>query len=187
MNKEELIKQMQELEKALEAKKAELERLEKQDRLKKYADVKAGETFIYKKHEYTKLKNGRAIIDDYDSDFMDCLFDNVNNDYDESIIRHYINTNKFLQFLGLCYCDFANNDAVDCCKLLSKEEYEKNKDIIKKFDNWWWLRSGHYYNSNYAYYVNSYGDVNNCSVDYSGSNVRPSFNFHDDIEVEVVE
>ena len=67
MNKEELFKKIEELEKALEAKKAELE---KQDRLKNYEDVKAGETFTYKGHEYTKLRNGKAIINDYSGNFI---------------------------------------------------------------------------------------------------------------------
>lgn len=187
MNKEELIKQVQEqvqeLEKALEAKKAEIERLEKQDRLKKYAGVKAGETFTYKGHEYTKLRNGRAIINDYDSDFMNCPFDNVNNDYDESLIRHYINSERFLQFLGLCHLDFSFSGG-DIVMLLSKEEYEKNKDIIKDYNSFWWLRTGYYYNFNYAYSVNDYGYVYNYYVNDS-QGVRPSFNFRDDIEVEV--
>ena len=158
MNKEELIKEVQELEKALEEKKSELERVKKQDRFKKYADVKAGETFIYKGHEYTKLRNSKAIINDYDSVFMDCLFDNVNNDYDESLIRHYINSEKFLNFLELYRFDFSATG--DYCELLSKEEYEKNKDIIKNYNFAWWLRSGGYLHNSGACFVFASGNVN---------------------------
>ena len=174
--------QIQELEKALEVKKAEIERLENQDRFKSYEDVKAGETFIYKGHEYTKLRNGRAIINDYDDEFMDCPFDNVNNDYDESLIRRYINSGKFLSFLGLRNLDFGYSGD-DMVILLSKEEYEENKDIIKKFDNWWWLRSGSYTYS--ACGVFSSGCVDIDPV-YYDNGVRPSFDFQDGIEVEVV-
>lgn len=184
MNKEELFKEIEELEKALEAKKAEIEKLEKQDRLKNYEDVKAGETFLYKDHEYTKLRNGRAIINDYDSNFMDCLFDNVNNDYNKSLVRYYINSERFLQFLGLCHLDFSFSGG-DIVMLLSEEEYEKNKDIIKRFNNWWWLRSGRYYSNDSAYYACSNGCVDSSLV-YSGLGVRPSFDFQDGIEVEVI-
>ena len=183
MNKEELIKQVQELEKILADRRAEIEQLERQDRLKNYKDVKAGETFIYKEHEYTKLKNGKAIINNYDRDFMTCFFDNVNNDYDNSLIKHYINSEKFLNCLLLYRFDFSATG--DYCELLSKEEYERNKDIIKKFGNRWWLRSSCCHNY-YAYSIDKDGDVDEDVVNFSYHGVRPSFNFHDDIGVEVI-
>lgn len=179
MNKEELIKQMQELEKALEAKKAEIERLEKQDRLKNYADVKAGETFTYKRHEYTKLRNGKAIINDYDNEHLVCPFDNVDNIYEKSLIRHYINSERFWIFLGLGFED------LESCELLSKEEYEENEDIIKYLGSSWWLRSGYYDRNDIAYYVGYNGCVDGSDVNRS-IGVRPSFDFRDDIEVEVI-
>lgn len=173
-------KQIEELEKQLADKRAELERLEKQDKLKKYADINAGETFKYKGCEYTKLRNEKAIINDYDSAFMDCSFDNVDNDYEESLIKYYIHSDKFIKLLKLNIEDFES------CELLSKEEYEENKDIIKDFENYWWLRSGDYYTNYDAQYVYGSGGVSSDDVGYSDGGVRPAFGFKNDIEVEVI-
>ena len=59
--------------------------------------------------------------------------------------------------------------------LLSKEEYEKYKDVIPKVNCCWWLRSpGHYSDSaasvNYVGFVDYYGDC----VDYDNDAVRPA-------------
>ena len=148
-----------------------------------YGDLVAGDTFEFKGHEFTKLRDGRAIINDYDEYFMDCPFDNVDNDYDTSLIRFYIN-DKFLDLLGLVTEDFGACGI--SCNLLSKEEYEENRDLIKNFEySCWWLRSN--YSSIYgsAYLVNTSGYVSDESITYSYG-VRPAFNFADDIKVQVV-
>ena len=173
--------------KELETKIAELQRqlaeLKQAEAEVPYGDLKAGDTFIFKGHEYTKLRDGRAIINDYCEKFMNCPFDNVDNYYDKSLIKFYIN-DKYLNLLGLVAKDFGAYGI--SCNLLSKEEYEENRDLIKNFDySCWWLRSGYSSNSEYAYYVETVGSVNYDYVTYPDG-VRPAFNFADDIKVQVV-
>lgn len=170
---EELIAQVRELQ-------AQLEELKNPKTT--YGDLVAGDTFEFKGHEFTKLRDGRAIINDYDENFMDCPFDNVDNDYDKSLIKFYIN-DKYLNLLGLVAEDFGAYGI--SCNLLSKEEYEENRDLIKNFEYFWWLRSGLSSTSNYAYGVNTVGIVNSDCVTYPYG-VRPAFNFADDIKVQVV-
>ena len=172
---EELIAQVRELQ-------AQLEELKNPKTT--YGDLVAGDTFEFKGHEFTKLRDGRAIINDYNDNFMDCPFDNVDNDYDKSFIKHYIN-DKYLDLLGLVAEDLGAYGISSNLLLLSKEEYKENRDLIKDFDTPWWLRSGDSSYCNAAYYVTTSGYVYGNYVNNSYG-VRPAFNFADDIKVRGV-
>ena len=149
-----------------------------------YGELKAGDTFLYKGHEFTKLRNGEAVINSYYADFMHCQFDNVDNEYIGSLIYYYV-ADKLIRLLKLDKSDFVDSEVRPVASLLSEEEYEENKDIIKNFVNGWWLRSGDCDYNNFAYYVYSNGDVSSDYV-YSGFGVRPMFSFKDDVAIEVV-
>lgn len=56
--------------------------------------------------------------------------------------------------------------------LLSKEEYEENRDIIPAV-NWWWLRSPGSIQDDAAY-VCCYGSLYNYNVNYGSGCVRPA-------------
>lgn len=150
-----------------------------------YGDLVAGDTFKFKGHEFTKLRDGRAIINDYDDDFMDCPFDNVDNNYDRSLIWSYIN-GRFLSLLGFDeITDFVKHP--NSCELLSEEEYEENKDLIKDFDCDWWLGFSNSSNPNYTNFVRTDG-LTDCYSDVNLFNgVRPAFNFADSIRVQVLD
>ena len=47
------------------------------------------------------MKSVLFIIDDFDSDFMYCIFDPITNNYDESLVRLYINSDRFIEKLGV--------------------------------------------------------------------------------------
>ena len=128
----------------------------------KIDDIAVGEQFIYCGHTYTKLnKENFCIIDDYDSDFMRCQFDPMSNNYDESLIRYYINSDRFIEKLGVNKADIKAHYKDDLITLLSREEYEEYRDLIKDYDAWWATRSANsnytdyfcgIYNSGYIYY-----------------------------------
>lgn len=174
---EELIAQVRELQ-------AQLEELKNPKTT--YGDLVVGDTFEFKGHEFTKLRDGRAIINDYDEKFIRCIFDNVDNNYKDSLIRHYIHSDKYLCTLDLVDSDFDCDGDTACCELLSKEEYEENRDLMKDFECAWWLRSGNSFHSKSAYYVLvTSGYVASYDVTNLGG-VRPAFNFADGIKVQVV-
>lgn len=110
----------------------------------KINDIAVGEQFIYCGHTYTKLnKENFCIIDDYDSDFMRCQFDPMSNNYDESLIRYYINSERFIEKLGANKADIKAHYKDDLITLLSREEYEKYRDLIKEYGSWWATRSAY--------------------------------------------
>lgn len=124
----------------------------------KIDDIAVGEQFIYCGHTYTKLnKENFCIIDDYDSDFMRCQFDSMSNNYDESLIRYYINSERFIEKLGANKADIKAHYKDDLITLLSREEYEEYRDLIKDYDAWWATRSANSYNTNSF-----------CSIGYNG-------------------
>lgn len=124
----------------------------------KIDDIAVGEQFIYCGHTYTKLnKENFCIIDDYDSDFMRCQFDPMSNNYDESLIRYYINSERFIEKLGVNKADIKAHYKDDLITLLSREEYEEYRDLIKEYDTWWAARSAY---SNTTYYF--------CAISFSG-------------------
>lgn len=114
-------------------------------------DVQVGQQFEYCGRIYTKLnEDNYCIIDDFDSDFMYCIFDPITNNYDESIIRQYINSDRFIERLGVNKDDIKPHYKEDLITLLSKEEYEEYRDLIQDYDGWWATRSA--YSSYYIYF-----------------------------------
>lgn len=110
----------------------------------KIDNIAVGEQFVYCGHTYTKLnKDNFCIIDDYDSDFMRCQFDPISNNYDESLIRYYINSDRFIEKLGVNKADIKAHYKDDLITLLSREEYEEYRDLIKEYDTWWATRSAY--------------------------------------------
>lgn len=150
----------------------------------KIDDIAVGEQFIYCGHTYTKLnKENFCIIDDYDSDFMRCQFDPMSNNYDESLIRYYINSERFIEKLGVNKADIKAHYKDDLITLLSREEYEEYRDLIKEYDTWWATRSA-YSNSAYSFCtISSYGSISNTLVDNT-SGVRLGFNLDPNTPVD---
>lgn len=167
---------------------AELQRqlaeLEREEAEVPYGDLKAGDTFIFKGHEYTKLRDGRAIINDYrGKNFENCPFDNVHNCYSDSIIHHYIN-NKYIEILELSDDDFVADK--ERCSLLSQSAYEVNRALINDFECAWWLGYGNCCGTSVqAIIIDECGDLG-ADVVWSLNGVRPAFNFAKDIKVQVV-
>ena len=136
-------------------------------------DIEVGGKFTYKGHNYTKLnKDNFCIIDDYDEDFMRCIFDPITNNYDESIIRSYLNSERFINRLGVDLEDLDNvytdaNGKEDKLTLLSREEYEEYRDLIEDYDIWWATRSTYSYSASYFCYIHTSGYISSGIVYYS--------------------
>ena len=143
-------------------------------------DIEVGGKFTYKGHNYTKLNEDNfCIIDDYDEDFMRCIFDPITNNYDESIIRSYLNSERFINRLGVDLEDFDNvytdaNGKEDKLTLLSREEYEEYRDFIEDYDIWWATRSTNSSSASNFCSINGSGTINYNYV-YSSSGVRLGF------------
>lgn len=152
-------------------------------------DIEVGGKFTNKGHNYTKLNEDNfCIIDDYDEDFMCCIFDPITNNYDESIIRSYLNSERFINRLGVDLEDLDNvytdaNGKEDKLTLLSREEYEKYKDIIEDYDTWWATRLTSSSNAYSFCCIDYYGNINNCGVDTSNG-VRLGFRLLPSIPVD---
>ncbi len=128
-------------------------------------DVKIGEQFQYYGRNYTKLnEEGLCIIDDFDSDFMYCIFDPITNNYGESLVRGYINSARFISRLGINTEDINPHYENDLIALLTKEEYERYKDLINDYDTWWMTRSSAAGTSFHFCYVNYNGSMHNSNV-----------------------
>lgn len=106
------------------------------------SEIKVGEKFVYCGYNYTKLnKENFCIVDDFDDDFMRCIFDPTTNNYNESLIRQYINSDRFIERLGVKPEDIIEHYKNDKITLLSVEEYEEYRDLISDYDYWWATRS----------------------------------------------
>ena len=126
------------------------------------ADIKVGEQFVYGGRNYTKLNEECfVIIDDFDSDFMYCIFDPITNNYDESLVRLYINSDRFIEKLGVDKKDIIAHYLDDYITLLSKEEFENYRKFIINYNGWYWTRSSYDTYSYYACAVNIYGIIGN--------------------------
>ena len=174
-----------ELEKRIKELEAKVEMLSKPTTLgfsvgNTIKDIEVGGKFTYKGHNYTKLNEDNfCIIDDYDEDFMRCIFDPITNNYDESIIRSYLNSERFINRLGVDLEDLDNvytdtNGKEDKLTLLSREEYEEYRDFIEDYDIWWATRSAYSYNASYFCYITNAGNINNYNV-YDSYGVRLGF------------
>ena len=124
------------------------------------SDIKVGEQFVYGGRNYTKLNEECfVIIDDFDSDFMYCIFDPMTNNYDESLVRYYINSDRFIEKLGVNKKDIIAHHLDDYITLLSEEEFENYKEFIGNNIGWYWTRST-YGNTTYsACVVNGSGNI----------------------------
>ena len=178
--------------KELEKKVEELERM-----IKKYFetpvkgekqltidDIEVGQQFKYCGHTYTKLNEENfCIIDDYDEMFMRCQFDPITNNYDESIIRKYLNSDRFIERLGVNREDIKPHYKEDLLTLLSKEEYEEYRDLIKDYDCWWATRSANSHTNNHFCTITNNGYINNIYVSNT-SGVRLGFNLNPNTPVD---
>lgn len=150
----------------------------------KIDDIAVGEQFVYCGHTYTKLnKENFCIIDDYDSDFMRCQFDPMSNNYDESLIRYYINSERFIEKLGINKADIKAHYKDDLITLLSREEYEEYRDLIKDYDTWWATRSATSTDTNYFCTINATGTITNANVSTT-NRVRLGFNLDPNTPVD---
>ena len=139
MKIDELEKKVEELERMI---KKYFETPVKGERQLTIDDIEVGQQFKYCGRTYTKLnEDGFCIIDDYDEDFMRCIFDPITNNYDESIIRKYLNSDRFIERLGVNREDIKPHYKDDLITLLSKEEYQEYEDLIQDYDGWWATRS----------------------------------------------
>lgn len=147
-------------------------------------DVKVGEQFTLVNNKYTKLnEHGYCLLDEYGKDVPNWSKfqpfdgkDDCSNDFDKSTIKEFINS------------DYFWNDVLEIIPqkvtLLSIEEFEEYKDIIKTYSIPYWLRSNDDNNNYYSMLVHPsgstcYGDVN------SSIGVRPAVYFTQDYYVKV--
>lgn len=150
----------------------------------KIDDIAVGEQFVYCGHTYTKLnKENFCIIDDYDSDFMRCQFDPMSNNYDESLIRYYINSERFIEKLGVNKADIKAHYKDDLITLLSREEYEEYRDLIKEYDTWWATRSAYSCATSAFCTIGSIGNIGTNFVYYTYG-VRLGFNLDPNTPVD---
>lgn len=174
-----------ELEKRIKELEAKVEMLSKPTTLgfsvgNTIKDIEVGGKFTYKGHNYTKLNEDNfCIIDDYDEDFMRCIFDPITNNYDESIIRSYLNSERFISRLGVDLEDLDNvytdaNGKEDKLTLLSREEYEEYREFIEDYDIWWATRSASSSGAGSFCSVNTGGYIGSTSV-YTSNGVRLGF------------
>lgn len=152
----------------------------------KYSEVKPGQSFKYGELEFTKLNDTMSIIDSIDRDISFCIFDNFDNNYEKSLIRHYIN-NRYCELMCIDKSELQPiNNLGDKLQLLSLEEYRKFKNHIKLIYFYCWLRSPDPYGSYDAFYVGySGGCYDGCVGDARA--VRPALIFQSQIIVEVIE
>lgn len=174
MNKKELEERLEKLENLIK-KHFEIEDVEPTLTFK---DIKVGESFKYKDLEFTKLEDEFALIDTYNDDYSDCVWDNVDNNYDKSLIRHYINR-RYLDLMGIDEDDLLPVYNDDLVTLITKEQYEEHRDNIKSWDRWWATRSTDSSFANYFCYIYNGGSVTSYYVG-STSGVRAGFNFKPD-------
>lgn len=181
MTNKELEKKVEELERMI---KKYFETPVKGERQLTIDDIEVGQQFKYCGHTYTKLNEENfCIIDDYDEMFMRCQFDPITNNYDESIIRKYLNSDRFIERLGVNREDIKPHYKEDLLTLLSKEEYEEYRDLIKDYDCWWATRSAYSYNNNCFCNITSSGDISIGSV-YGTNGVRLGFNLNPNTPVD---
>ena len=166
-----LIKEIKDIKKQL----SKLEKFAKEKRQLTISDIKVGEQFVYGGRNYTKLNEECfVIIDDFDSKFMYCIFDSITNNYDESLVRYYINSDRFVDMLGVNKNDITDYYRDDLMTLLSKKEFEDYKDLIKDYDGWYWTRSTYSNSTNYACTIGNYGYISASNVN-GASRVRVGF------------
>lgn len=144
-------------------------------------DVKLYDIVSYAGHEWfvIRIDGERISLLAKNNDFGVSIFDKETNDYRTSEIRRYLNTSVLnrltengAEILETNIPDFGLKDKV---WLLSEDETEKLPQEIRKFSNWWWLRSPGRYNYNAASVGGAGGVTTNGYYVYSDSvSVRPA-------------
>ena len=181
MTNKELEKKVEELERMI---KKYFETPVKGERQLTIDDIEVGQQFKYCGHTYTKLNEENfCIIDDYDEMFMRCQFDPITNNYDESIIRKYLNSDRFIERLGVNKEDIKPHYKEDLLTLLSKEEYEEYRDLIKDYDCWWATRSATSATATIFCPIANYGYINANAVNPTYG-VRLGFNLNPNTPVD---
>ena len=181
MTNKELEKKVEELERMI---KKYFETPVKGERQLTIDDIEVGQQFKYCGHTYTKLNEENfCIIDDYDEKFMRCQFDPITKNYDESIIRKYLNSDRFIERLGVNREDIKPHYKEDLLTLLSKEEYEEYRDLIKDYDCWWATRSANSYYNNSFCFISNNGYIYYNYV-YVTNGVRLGFNLNPNTPVD---
>ena len=154
-----LIKEIKEIKEQL----SKLEKFAKEEKKVKpltIADIKVGEQFVYGGRCYTKLNEECfVIIDESDDDFMYCIFDPIINNYDESLVRYYINSDRFIEKLGVNKKDIKTYYLDDYITLLSKEQFENYEKFIRDYVWLYWTRSTYSNGVISASVVDSYGGI----------------------------
>lgn len=91
--------------------------------------------------------------------------------WQHSQLRRTLNGSIFGEFSyhDVLTMEDANYDTVS---LLSRDQWEKYKHLLPKYDSWFWLRSPYYSSSNYFCYVYSGGDASYDSA-YSSYGCAP--------------
>lgn len=175
MNKEELKMTNKELEMRVKALEERIARMECRGEaaVLTISDINVGERFVYAGYSYTKLnEDNYCIIDDYDGSFMCCIFDPITNDYRESIIRGYINSDRFIERLGVNIEHLRPHYDEDLITLPSREEYEKYRDLIRGYDSRWATRSACSDSTSGFYIVNYIGCIVDAYFNYiSGTRI----------------
>ncbi|HHX68768.1 MAG TPA: hypothetical protein GX708_12040 [Gallicola sp.] len=153
-----LIKEIKEIKKQL----SKLEKFAEEEKKAKQltiSDIKVGEQFVYGDKNYTKLNEECfVIIDDFIFDFMYCIFDPITNNYDESLVRYYINSDRFIKKLGVDKQDIKNYYLNDYITLLSKEEFYSYEELIRDYGGFYWTRFAS--SSSRACVISSVGNIN---------------------------
>ena len=177
-----LIKEIKEIKKQL----SKLEKFAKEEKKAKQltiSDIKVGEQFVYGGRCYTKLNEECfVIIDDFDSDFMYCIFDPITNNYDESLVRYYINSDRFIEKLGVDKKDIITHYLDDYITLLSKEEFENYEEFIRDYGAWYWARSTSSSNTFFACSIYNNGYISPSDVS-SACRVRVCFTLSPDTPI----
>lgn len=106
---------------------------------------------------------------------MKCIFDPTSNDYKESLVRQYINSNRFIENLEidvndlkLCY------DNRDYITLISKDEYKHYQSNIGYYGGWWMSRSSSSADDGYFCGISVVG-ITDASIVYDTGGVRVCF------------
>lgn len=177
-----LIKEIKEIKKQL----SKLEKFVKEEKKAKQltiSDIKVGEQFVYGGRNYTKLNEECfVIIDDFDSDFMYCIFDPITNNYDESLVRYYINSDRFIEKLGVDKKDIITHYLDDYITLLSEEEFENYGKFIRNYSGLYWTRSTYSNSSDIACMINTSGGISYTNIS-NATRVRVCFALKPDTPV----
>ena len=145
---------------------------------KSHDDISLYDVVTYAGYKWfvIKIDHDKVTLLAKNDDFGKLRFDEKSSDYPNSEIRKHINSvlANILTKNGAELETASLPGLDDKVFLLSKEEAEELPPRIRRFADWWWLRSV-CYDSNGVSYVNSNSSVYACGgyVNYPGS-IRPA-------------